>query len=171
MASIISELEAEPLDTRLALGITGGVIVAVLGFVALGAWLHVAPLYAGFLFLWLWSALDEMNFKALPAAVLGALVGTGMSYLLQLGTSSASVPLIVMALGLMVVALFLVVAKRMAIACNSSTMLFITVLNAPVVQQNEDFRAVFVAIMLGVVWFGAIAWAIGRLVAAQAKPA
>jgi hypothetical protein len=49
MASIISELDAKPIDTGVALGITGGVIVAVLGFVALGAWLHVAPLYAGFL--------------------------------------------------------------------------------------------------------------------------
>ena len=76
-----------------------------------------------------------------------------------------------LALGRMMVALFLVVAKRMAIACNSSTMLFITVLNAPVVQHHEDFRAVFVAIVLSVIWFGAIAWAIGRLVAARTAPA
>lgn len=146
-----------------ALIVTIGVIIAVAGFVALGAWLHVTPLYAGFLLLWFWSSTADLALKALPSALLGALMGAGLSFLLQSGTAMGNMGLVVLALGLMVGAVFLVVAGRAALVCNQSTMLFITVFNAPLLQSREDFRGVIVAIALGAVWFGAIAWAIARL--------
>ena len=148
--------------------VTLGVIVVVAGFVAIGAGLHVTPLYAGFLLLWAWSALHELSLKALPGALIGALTGAGMSFLLQTGTAMGSPPLIVLALLLMIVAVFLVVAGRAALFCNQSTMLFITVLNAPVIQAGEDFRQVIVAIAMGAVWFGLVAWVISRFVPAPA---
>lgn len=151
--------------------ITLGVIVVIAGFVALGAWLHITPLYAGFLFLWAWSAMHELSMKALPGALAGALTGAGMSFLLQTGTATGSLPIILLALGLMIVALFLVVAGRAALVCNQSTMLFITVLNAPVIQAGEDFRQVIIAMALGAVWFSVIAWAISRIVPAPAAAA
>ena len=148
--------------------VTLGVIVVVAGFVALGAWLHVVPLYAGFLLLWAWSALHELSLKALPAALAGALAGAGMSFLLQTGTALANPALIALALLLMIGAVFLVVAGRAAFFCNQSTMLFITVLNAPVIQKGEDFRQVILAVVLGALWFGAVAWVISRFVPAPA---
>jgi hypothetical protein len=154
-----------------AAAITAGVVVAIAGFVALGLWLHVAPLYAGFLLMWVWSALDALSLKALPAALLGALTGASLSYLLQTGTATGQPALALLALALMIVALFLVVAQRAALICNQSTMLFVTVLNAPVLQSHEDFRAVTVAIALGAIWFGAIVWTIGRIVPAPAASA
>lgn len=146
--------------------ITLGVIVVIAGFVALGAWLHVTPLYAGFLLLWAWSALHQLSMKALPGALIGALAGAGMSFLLQTGTATGNTALVLIALALMIVAIFLVVAGRAALVCNQSTMLFITVLNAPVIQAGEDFRQVIVAIALGAVWFGVVAWVISRIVPA-----
>ena len=112
-----------------------------------------------------------MDFKALAPSLLGALAGTGMSYLLQLGTHTANVQFIVLALMLMTIALFCVIAKRLPTLCNASTMLFITVLNAPPVQQHEDFRAIAAAVVLSVVWFGGITWIIGRVVAGRTAPA
>lgn len=146
--------------------VTLGVIVVIAGFIALGAWLHVTPLYAGFLLLWAWSALHQLALKALPGALIGALSGAGMSFLLQTGTTTGNMPLVALALVLMVAAVFLVVAGRAALVCNQSTMLFITVLNAPVIQGGEDFRQVIVAIALGALWFGVVAWVIGRIVPA-----
>ena len=160
---------------RMSLGqaaiVTLGVIVVIAGFIALGAWLHVTPLYAGFLLLWAWSALHELSLKALPGALIGALVGASLSFMLQTGAMMHSPQLIVLALLLMIGAVFLVVAGRAALFCNQSTMLFITVLNAPVIQAGEDFRQVIVAIALGAVWFGAVAWVISRFVPAPAAPA
>ena len=168
----MSAAESAATPPRLPLGqafmVTLGVVVAIAGFVTLGAWLHVVPLYAGFLLLWVWSALHELSLKALPAALAGALTGAALSFTLQTGAAMASPALIVAALLLMIFAVFLVVAGRAALVCNQSTMLFITVLNAPLLQAGEDFRGVTVAIALGAVWFGAIAWGVGRIVAARA---
>jgi hypothetical protein len=163
MSAEAGSVAAAPLPLGQALIVTIGVVVAVAGFVALGTWLHVVPLYGGFLLLWVWSALDNLAVKALPAALLGALAGAGLSFLLQTGTAAGSPMLIILALGLMIGAVFLVVAGRAKRICNQSTMLFITVLNAPLLQSGEDFRGVTVAIALGAVWFGAIAWGIARL--------
>ena len=171
MSSETGPAGAHPLPLGHALIITIGVIVAIAGFVALGAFLHVGPLYAGFLLLFVWSALDNLAMKALPAALLGALSGAGLSFLLQTGAAAASPALIVLALALMILALFLVVAGRAALVCNQSTMLFITVLNAPLLQAGEDFRGVAVAIALSAVWFGTIAWAVGRLTQGPAAAA
>ncbi|MFM9936341.1 MAG: hypothetical protein ACKVOL_09085 [Novosphingobium sp.] len=162
MSTQADDAAPTPLPLGQALIVTIGVIVAVAGFVALGAFLHVVPLYAGFLLLWAFSALHALSLKALPAALAGALTGAGLSFLLQTGTAMASPALIVLALILMIGAVFLVVAGRAALVCNQSTMLFITVLNAPLLQAGEDFRGVIVAIALGAVWFGLIAWAIAR---------
>jgi hypothetical protein len=171
-ADAAADLPADPpLPLGLALAITAGVIVAVAGFVALGAWLHVGALYAGFLLLWVWSTLDNLALKALPAALAGALTGAALSFLLQTGTAAGSMPLVVLALALMIVAVFLVVAKRAAGVCNASTMLFITVLNAPLLQAGEDFRMVIAGIALGAVWFGMIAWLIVRVVPGAAASA
>jgi hypothetical protein len=152
-----------------ALIVTIGVLVAVAGFIALGAALQVKPLYAGFLLLWVWSALDKLAMHALPAALLGALAGAGLSYLLQTGTATGNPQLIALALALMIGAVFLVVAGRAVLVCNQSTMLFITVLNAPLLQSGEDFRGAIVAIALSAVYFGVIAWVIGRLVPAPSQ--
>lgn len=151
--------------------VTIGVILVVAGFVAIGAMLHVTPLYAGFLLLWAWSALHALSMKALPGALIGALAGAGMSFLLQTGTATGSPALIGLALALMIAAVFLVVAGRAALVCNQSTMLFITVFNAPVIQAGEDFRQVILAVALGAVWFGAVAWVISRIVPAPAEAA
>ncbi|MEI6642670.1 MAG: hypothetical protein WCL10_11585 [Novosphingobium sp.] len=163
---------AAPMPLGQAAIVTLGVIVVIAGFVALGAWLKVVPLYAGFLLLWAWSALHELSLKALPAALAGALTGAGMSFLLQTGTMQGSPAIIALALLLMIGAVFLVVAGRAAFFCNQSTMLFITVLNAPVIQKGEDFRQAILAVVLGALWFGAVAWAISRFVPApSAEPA
>jgi hypothetical protein len=164
MSTPASTAAPAPLPLGQALIVTIGVVVAVAGFVALGAFLHVVPLYAGFLLLWAFSALHALSLKALPSALAGALTGAGLSFLLQTGTAMANPVLIVLALLLMIGAVFLVVAARGALLFNQSTMLFITVLNAPLLQAGEDFRGVIVAIALGAVWFGAIAWAIARIV-------
>lgn len=151
--------------------VTLGVIVVVAGFIALGAWLRVTPLYVGFLLLWAWSALHQLSLKALPGALIGALAGASMSFLLQTGTATGNMALVTLALLLMIAAVFLVVAGRAALVCNQSTMLFITVLNAPVIQKGEDFRQVIVAITLGALWFGVVAWVISRIVPAPSTAA
>lgn len=152
----------QPLLTALVITIVAVVLIA--GFVVIGAVLHVVPVYAGFLLLWYWTSVTHSDLRALAPAVVGGLTGAALSYLLQTGAAAGNVPLILGALALMVVALFLVIAGRVPLFCNASTMLYITVFNAEVIQKGEDFRQVIVATVLGMIWFGATIGLLGRLV-------
>ena len=152
----------QPLLT--ALVITVIAVVLIVGFVVIGAVLHVVPVYAGFLLLWYWTSVTHSDLRALAPAVVGGLPGAGLSYLLQTGAALGSVPLILAALALMVVALFLVIAGRLPLFCNASTMLYVTVFNAPALQKAEDFRQVIVATVLGLIWFGLTIGLLARLV-------
>ena len=162
----------QPLMTALVITVIAVVLIA--GFVVIGAVLHVVPVYAGFLLLWYWTSVTHSDLRALAPAVVGGLTGAALSYLLQTGAAMASVPLILAALGLMIVALFLVIAGRLPLFCNASTMLYVTVFNAPALQKAEDFRQVIVATVLGMIWFGLTIGLLGRLApapAAQSAPA
>ena len=81
MSTSAAAAAPHPMPLGQAAIITLGVIVVIAGFVALGAWLHVTPLYAGFLLLWAWSALHELSLKALPGALIGALTHQAASVL------------------------------------------------------------------------------------------
>jgi len=151
----------QPLMTALVITIIAVVLIA--GFVAIGAALHIVPVYAGFLLLWYWTSVTHSDLRALAPAVVGGVTGAGLSYLLQTGAVLGNVPLILGALGLMVVALFLVIAGRLPMVCNASTMLYVTVFNAPAIQKGEDFRQVIVATVLGLVWFGLCIGLLSRL--------
>jgi len=157
----------QPLLT--ALVITAIAVVLIAGFAVIGAVLHVVPVYAGFLLLWYWTSVTHSDLRALAPAVVGGLTGAGLSYLLQTGAAHGSVPLIAGALVLMVVALFLVISGRLPLFCNAATMLYVTVFNAPVIQQGEDFRQVILATVIGMVWFGVCIGGLSRL-APQAEP-
>ena len=146
-----------------ALVITLIAVVLIAGFVVIGAVLHVVPLYAGLLLLWYWTSVTYSDLRALAPAVVGGLTGAALSYLLQTGAAMASIPVMLAALGLMVVALFLVIAGRLPLFCNASTMLYVTVFNAPALQKAEDFRQVIIATVLGLVWFGLTVGLLGRL--------
>ena len=138
-------------------------LITAIAVVLIGAVLHIVPVYAGFLLLWYWTSVTHADLRALAPAVVGGLTGAGLSYLLQTGAATANVTLIVGALALMVVALFLVIAGRLPLFCNASTMLYVTVFNADVIQRHEDFRQVIIATVLGMIWFGLTIGLLGRL--------
>jgi|GEM_PF-896360 hypothetical protein len=150
-----------PWMTALVMTAIGVLLIA--GFIAIGAVLHIVPVYAGLLLLWYWTSVAHSDLRALAPAVVGGLVGAGLSYLLQTGAAMGNVAMIVAALGLMIVVLFVVIAGRLPLICNASTMLYITVFNAPALQKAEDFRQVIVATVLGLIWFGVCIGLLERL--------
>ncbi|WP_408589029.1 hypothetical protein [Novosphingobium sp.] len=154
-----------PPSAATALALTLGIVVLIGGFLAVGSALKLEPLYAAFLLLWFWTSVDGTRFNALPATVIGAFGGLANSYLLQSGTHGGNGALAVLALLLMVFALFMLIAQRLPILFNPSYMLFLTVLNAPLIQQGESFAKVMAATAFGIVWFGASAWLAQQVIA------
>ncbi len=162
---------APPPSAGIAAAITLAVVILIAGFIALGTALHLQPLYAGFTLLWFWSTVDMSDLKKLPAAVIGALAGTGTSYIVQIGASTGNTGLVVAALLIIVLALFLLIAQRMPLIFNPSYMLFVTVMNAPLIQAGENFLNVFASIALSALYFGGIFLIGTRVMAGRAARA
>ena len=163
-----SHTATPPPSTGIAAAITFAAIVLIAGFIAIGTALHLQPLYAGFTLLWFWSSVDASDIKKLPAAVIGALAGTATSYLVQYGTVTGNAALVVLALAIIIVALFMVIAQRLPLVFNASYMLFVTVMNAPLIQAGETFANVFASIALSALYFGGIFFVGAKVMANRA---
>lgn len=162
---------ATPTKAQVA-GITLGVIVLVIGFLVIGAWLSLAPLYAGFLLLWYFGSIDMLDTKALPALAIGAIAGTLTAWLLQAGVAQAGAIGAVPALVVIVAAIFCQLVGWLPIAINRAYMLYVTVMAAPLLQRHERFEHVLPAIAVATIYFGG-AVLLGRrvLAARSAVPA
>lgn len=141
-----------------ALMIWAGVVVAIVGFIALGTWLELVPLYGGFTLLWYWANVDKLNFAMAPATVVGAIGGTATAWALQWGTVHADWTVAIAALAVLLVGLLLTILERAALVFNASYMLFVTVCCAPLLQKGEDFTKVVESILLGAIYFGGLVW-------------
>ncbi|MEH3099954.1 hypothetical protein [Sphingomonas adhaesiva] len=135
-------------------GITLGVVLLIVGFLLIGAWLALAPLYAGFLLLWYFGSVDVLDAKALPALAIGAVAGTLTAWLLQAGVARAGAIGAVPALTVIVAAIFCQLLGRLPIAINRAYMLYVTVMAAPLLQRQERFDHVLLTIAVATLYFG-----------------
>ena len=132
------------------------VLVAVVGFIVLAAVLRVEVGYAGLLFFWYWAGIRDAKFAAMPPILVGACLGIGTAWLLQVATESHHGVLLAAVLLLIVSAIYIQVMDLAPGAINLSYMLFLTVAAAPLLQREEVMPAMVGAVLLAAVYFGAI---------------
>ena len=144
---------APGLPLGMGLILWAAVIAAVVGFVAIGHFLHLVPLYAGFLFAWYWSSVDKVSFALAPASVIGAVGGVATAGLLQYAVVHWGIGGALAVLGLIALALLVQIMNWLPIAINPAYMLFLTVTCAPLLQAGEDFRAVMLTLLVGCAYF------------------
>jgi hypothetical protein len=156
--------EAAPAMTGgMAAVVTGGVVLLIAGFIALGFALGLTPLYAGFLLLWYWGSVDMVEGKALAPLLVGACGGTATAWLLQYGAVHGGLAGVAPVLGLIVAAIYAQLRGWLPLLINRPYMLYLTVMAAPLLQAGESFAHVMAATALATLYFGGIVTA-GRLV-------
>lgn len=159
--------EAAPaLPVGMAALVTLGLIVVIAGFVAIGIAAGIAPLYAGFLILWYFGSVDNLETKSLPALFVGALAGLGTSWLIQYGAGHWGPTGALPGLIIIIIAIFFQLAGWLPLVINRAYMLYVTVLGAATLQLHEDFGQVAIAIVAGTVYFGGIVF-LGKRIAAK----
>lgn len=146
------------------------IILVIAGFIAIGTVLKLAPLYAGFLFVWYWASFDKGALPALPTTLLGACGGVATAGLLQYGALNAAPAIGLAALLLILVALLCTIMGWLPFLFNTAFMLFLTATTAPLLQSGENFRDVVLAVLLGAAYFGGVAFIGTRLIAGR-RPA
>lgn len=180
--SASGDAPAAPAPTSLKNGIllTLLIIAGVVGWIVVGGvYLGVKSFFASFLFAWYWANLEHADVKRLPHALIGAMVGLALAWqtkLLpemapQLGLTATTATII--AVLILVAAIFIQVMNWLPIALNASAMLFLTVLAAPALLTTIDFVEMTKALVGGAVFFTGVVY-VAKLymqVRARANPA
>lgn len=159
----MSDEAAPAMAGGMAAVVTGGVVLLIAGFIALGFALGLTPLYAGFLLLWYWGSVDMVEGRALAPLLVGACGGTATAWLLQYGAVHGGLAGVAPVLGLIVAAIYCQLRGWLPLMINRPYMLYLTVMAAPLLQAGESFAHVMAAIALATLYFGGIVTA-GRIV-------
>ncbi|WP_140420610.1 hypothetical protein [Novosphingobium sp. B 225] len=153
------------------LALTVIVLLIIIAWVALGLqFLTDTSLFGGFLLLWFWANNEQLEIKRLPTAIVGALVGIGLAWFVVFAATKWGGAGLAAGLGLMVLALYLDVIKAVPFAINASTMLFLTVAAAPLIQLKVNWQELVLSTVVGGLFFGLVVEALKRL-AARFAPA
>ena len=162
---------APPPGPIAGLAILGIVLVLIIAWVVIGGlFLQPVSLFGGFLMLWYWANNEQLQFKRLPAAIIGAVVGIALGWFIVYGTVQFGTPGTIAAVLLLVLALYLDIIKAMPLVVNTSSMLYVTVAAAPLVQINVIWSELVLSTVVGGLFFGLAVEGLQRL-AARFAPA
>lgn len=135
------------------LGVLLGVIVAVAALIGIGMALELSALYGGFLFVLYWTGFCHAEMDKFLPAVIGSLGGLVLAYALK------ALPLVLAGSAGMVVALLLVLLAIYAIIMgwvpmlvNNAFMLFLTVGTIPALHQDVTLSQMARAIVVAAIY-------------------
>ena len=156
-------------------GPLAGLAILIIVLVLIAAWLAIGSLFlqqtsliGGFLMLWYWANNEQLQFKRLPAAIIGAVVGIGLGWALVYGTVNYGTTGLIAALLLLILALYLDIIKAVPLVVNTSTMLYVTIAAAPLVQLHVDWVELVLSTVVGGLFFGLAVEGLQRLAAKYA---
>ena len=153
------------------IGIIAVVVVAIAAWAVIGtALFSEATLFGGFLLLWHWANLEQLEIKRLPTTIAGALIGIALAWQVVYLTGIMGSNGTILGLLIMVAAIYLQVINVLPLLFNAAAMLFLTVAAAPLIELKIDFIELAMATAVGGLFFGDFVEAIKRI-AAKFMPA
>lgn len=137
------------------LGILAVVTVAIVAWVAIGSTLFSdLTLFGGFLLLWHWANLEQLEIRRMPTTIAGALVGIALAWQVVYLSSAMGTNGLVLGLLIILGAIYLHVINVLPFLFNAAAMLFLTVAAAPLIQLKVDFAELAFATVVGGLFFG-----------------
>ncbi len=148
------------------LGIVAIVVVLVLAWAVLGTMLFSdLTLFGGFLLLWHWANLEQLEIKRMPATIAGALVGIALAWQVVWLTQQMGFTGTIIGLLIMIAAIYLQVINLLPMLFNAAAMLFLTVAAAPLIQLKVDFAELALSTVVAGLFFGALVEGLKRAAA------
>jgi hypothetical protein len=122
-------------------------------------------LFGGFLLLWHWANLEQLEIKRMPATIAGALVGIALAWQVvyltqQMGSTGTIIGLLVM-----IAAIYIQIINVLPLLFNAAAMLFLTVAAAPLIQLKVDFAELALSTVVAGLFFGALVEGLKRTAA------
>jgi hypothetical protein len=128
--------------------VVAAVIVGIVVYLALCTQLRLASPYTGFLFLFYWTGLKQAAAREYLPALLGALGGVALAFLLyalppMVGTAGFAIALLAIC-----TAIYALVMGWLPLVVNNAMMLLLTVGTIEVIQKAADFTGMAASILL-----------------------
>lgn len=150
---------AEPMTPGKGLLVLLAIIVVIGAFLALNHAIGIHNVWAAFLFLLYWAGIEHASLEKMAPCVVGAALGLFMGFLLKMLPGWLGDTGMVVFLGAVLVLVYFQVMGWAVTAVNMVTMLFLTITTIPAIQTEVDFGDAARALVLGVIFFGALVWA------------
>ena len=139
----------------------GIVLLVVISWIIFGGIvLGLSSLYAGFLFLWYWGEVEGAEMDRFFTSLCGAVCGVGLAWMLKVAPDAFGPIGIAISIGILLLAVYIHILKRLPFALNSAAMLFLTVGSAPAIFSQSDFSEVMASLVAGAVFFGCVVYAL-----------
>jgi len=146
-------------------------VVAGVTFIYANTMLGISDFWAGFLFLTYWMAAEQVQPGAFVGSAVGAVVGLlvalGLQVLPHLYGNAGEIAAVI----IMLAAIYLQIVGWLKVAFNFSTMIFLTAGAAVPIQAHADVLNALKALVLGIVFFGAIVMSAQKLAARRTAKA
>ena len=171
-----SAAQAEVPSHLAGLGIVAVVAIAIIGWAIIGGRLfQETSLFGGFLMLWHYANVEQLDIKKLPQALAGAVMGIALSWQVVALTQAMGPQGTVIGLLVMLAAIYLQIIAALPLVFNVAAMLYLTVAAAPLVQLKVDFVDFALATVAGGLFFAGfvecVKWGAARLIKPAATPA
>jgi hypothetical protein len=142
----------------MGLAVLAGVVVMLGLFVALSMSLGIGDIWVSFLFALYWSGIERANFAKLAECIVGAIVGLGLAWGLQvLPAAYGTLGTIIIAV-MILAALYCLIVGWLPLVVNYCNMLFLTVGTVPAVQAHTVFSTLLWPLGLGILYFVGVMW-------------
>ena len=158
-------------------GPVAGLVILLIVLMLIVAWtvlglqfMQDTSLVGGFMMLWYWANNEQLEISRLPAAIIGAVVGIGLGWFVVFGAVHYGTAGLSAAVLLLILALYLDIIKAVPLVVNTSTMLYVTLAAAPLVQRNVNWTELVLSTVIGGLFFGGVVEGLKRL-AARFAPA
>lgn len=144
------------------------VVALIVSWIVIGtALFSLVSFFASFLLLWFWANNEKLDIKRLPSATLGALYGIGLAYAMHELPARMGGAGMALALGLVLLSLYVQICNWVPLVVNASAMLFLTVAAAPLIMDKVDWLEIALATLLGAVYIGGFVegmkWIAGKI--------
>ena len=158
------------------LGIAAVVAIAIIGWAIIGGRLfQETSLFGGFLMLWHYANMEQLEIKRLPQALAGAVVGIALSWQVVWLTQHMGPQGTLIGLLVMLAAIYLQIIAVFPSFFNAAAMLYLTVAAAPLVQLKVDFPDFIMASVAGGLFFAgfveSLKWIAAKVMPQAASPA
>lgn len=144
------------------------VVVGIAAYIGFAYSLGLTILYGGFFFAFYWTGLKGAALAEFWPSVIGAMGGIGLAWLLHILPAQYGAAGSAVAIGLVLLSVYLLIMGWLGLFINQAFMLFLTVATIPKIQTPDEMMRMIWALLAAAALLGSTVLTVQRIQARKA---